>query len=195
MEFGIILTITVIVLSIFWPAYLLPMDTENYEKAKANDEATAKAAGRKRKLWHPPTWIFPVAWIAIYTLIAAAGSLHVASLSSIEAVPGKNFLAIWGLFFVNLTLNHGWSVLFFKRWWPVTAMFALFGILATAIAITVLYAVGGFWHPLWMFCLYDAWLVVALILNINVALHDPERISKKKQKKVKGYDLSESARS
>jgi translocator protein len=61
----------------------------------------------------PPSWVFPVTWTALYTDIAVTSA---ATLDQLRAAgrhtQARNYAAALG---VNLTINAGWSWLFFRQ--------------------------------------------------------------------------------
>ena len=67
-----------------------------------------------RPAWEPPSWAFPVAWTTLYGLIAV-GSGRV-----LDRAPAGERAAFARALGVNLTLNTGWTWLFFTakrpRW-------------------------------------------------------------------------------
>ncbi|MEX3510153.1 tryptophan-rich sensory protein [Kocuria carniphila] len=67
----------------------------------------------KKPAFQPPSWLFPVAWTALYADIAAIGSLSIADLG--EQGRTKEQRAYVAALATNLVLNAGWSILFFDR--------------------------------------------------------------------------------
>lgn len=90
--------------------------------------------GLRKPSFQPPAWAFPVAWTALYALIAAMGSLARMDLAEAHEMDGERDaddvrsprwrydLALA----VNLLLNAGWSAVFFrgKRLGAATAVAA-----------------------------------------------------------------------
>ena len=58
----------------------------------------------KKPRWTPPNWMFPVAWMTLYVLMAYAG----ARLSQIDGA--GTALALWSL---QIALNALWTPVFF----------------------------------------------------------------------------------
>jgi len=108
--------------------------------------------------WNPPNWIFGPVWTALYLTMAIAAWM-VWRRHGWDGAP----LPL-ALFLLQLTLNLGWSGIFFalrSPGWGVVEILALWGaILATLI---------GFWpyHRLaaLLFVPYLAWVSFASVLN------------------------------
>ncbi|QGU03349.1 TspO/MBR family protein [Corynebacterium comes] len=60
----------------------------------------------------PPAWVFPVAWTGLYASIAAVAGRSLADLR--ESGDTAEYQALRNALAANLTLNAGWSALFFK---------------------------------------------------------------------------------
>jgi translocator protein len=61
----------------------------------------------------PPDWVFPVAWTTLYTDIAVTSAAAIDQLRAAgRHTAARNYAVALG---VNLTINAGWSWLFFRR--------------------------------------------------------------------------------
>lgn len=73
-----------------------------------------------RKPWfQPPKWVFPVAWTALYTDIAAVTGLTLADLE--EQGREAEYEDLKQALLTNIILNFGWSFLFFTAKKPFLA--------------------------------------------------------------------------
>jgi tryptophan-rich sensory protein len=70
--------------------------------------------------WTPPNWMFPVAWMTLYVLMAYAG----ARLSQIDGA--GTALALWSL---QIALNALWTPVFFGLKKTKLALYCIFGTL------------------------------------------------------------------
>ncbi|MEM8554632.1 MAG: TspO/MBR family protein [Pseudomonadota bacterium] len=117
-----------------------------------------------RKPWFtPPDIVFPLAWMAIYTMSAVAAA-RVADETG-NALP----MALWAL---QIALNTLWSPVFFGLHRPrasvviVTSLWVT--VVATCVAFFPLDPVAG-----WLMVPYIVWLTVASGLNIGVIILNP----------------------
>jgi benzodiazapine receptor len=113
----------------------------------------------RKPSWNPPSWLFGPVWTALYTFMALAGWLIWRD--------GK-FIGLPGvLFCIQLTLNFGWSWLFFGLKRPdlalleIIALWAL--ILATMLTFLSLTTAAGL-----LFLLYLLWVSFATVLNFAI---------------------------
>jgi len=111
-----------------------------------------------KPVWNPPNWLFPIAWAALYMMMAFAAWL-------VWRAEGFGWaLAAWGL---QLVLNAIWSVLFFgirrlgvalaeavALWFAILACVLLFAPVSTLAAALML--------P------YLAWVSFAVVLNLTM---------------------------
>ena len=118
----------------------------------------------KKPRWTPPNWMFPVAWMTLYVLMAYAG----ARLSQIEGA--GTALALWSL---QIALNALWTPVFFGLKKTKLALYCIFGLWA-AVAVCVIV----FWQYSWIaglaFVPYLLWVSVAALLNRAVCRLNPE---------------------
>jgi translocator protein len=114
----------------------------------------------------PPSWLFPVAWTTLYTLlgIALAMILHARGAQ-------RRGLAI-AMFVLAFALNLVWSPVFFGMHQMTVGLWVLAGMFATTIPTALLF---GRIRPVagWLFLPYLAWLCVATALNYEVLRMNP----------------------
>jgi tryptophan-rich sensory protein len=116
----------------------------------------------RRPFFNPPGWVFPVAWTALFAMMAAA---FWRVLRYPEGQPGRREAIL--AFMVQITLNAGWSFAFFGARDPlaglvvVVAMFA--AILWTIIAFGRVDRLAA--RLLWP---YLAWVGFAAVLNATI---------------------------
>lgn len=115
-------------------------------------------AALNKPAWTPPNWVFPVAWTALYAMIAVAGWL------AWKARGWTAAIAIWA---IGLFLNAVWSYLMFGR----------HDILLALVDIAALWlAIAAFIVAAWpldrrasgLFLPYLAWVTFAAGLNAAV---------------------------
>lgn len=116
----------------------------------------------EKPAFSPPNWIFGPAWTFLYILMGIALFLVLRQIPQTTAV--NNALI---LFAVQLTLNIGWSFIFFGLKSPLWAFIEIlilwFAILATVIYFfRVSYAAGVLMIP------YLVWVTFAAFLNGSV---------------------------
>lgn len=108
--------------------------------------------------FNPPDWVFAPVWSALFLLMAVAAWRI---WRPAGAVAARRELA---LFFVQLALNLGWSVIFFGLRAPGWALLELLFLVAAVVATTV-----AFWRrdrlAGALFAPYAAWVGFALALN------------------------------
>lgn len=114
--------------------------------------------------WTPPNWLFPVAWTALYLLMAGAGAR--AAVSPDNAVA----MALWAL---QIALNGLWTPVFFGLRRIRLGLVVLVG-----LWIAVFWGMIELWQVDWlaglMFVPYLAWVSVAGALNLSVMRLNPE---------------------
>lgn len=106
----------------------------------------------------PPNWIFPVAWTALYILIAIAGW------RVWRAPEGRAALGVW---IVALGLNAAWSFLMFGQHAIGLALVDIYALLAAIFAFIVL-AWKADRPAALLFVPYAAWVSFASVLNLAV---------------------------
>jgi tryptophan-rich sensory protein len=139
--------------SVAWPAALRSGTQYEYYERRMNHVKIA-----------PKPWVFKVVWPILYGLVAATGIIHF--LSKPMNVPADDYyIAIVVLFFVNITLNHLWTILFFVNKQPLLALTDAFALFFTAVVIEVLLGIEELTLPFWLYFPYTLWLFIAIILN------------------------------
>ena len=116
----------------------------------------------------PPAILFPIAWGALYLLIAV----------SIGTLLERGDVSVLRLWLLQLLLNFLWSVLFFALRSP---FFGLLCILALDVVVFsyIVYAAGRRAIAAWLFVPYLLWLIFATYLNgyIYVNNQRPQMVS------------------
>lgn len=110
----------------------------------------------------PPGWLFGPVWLILYGLIAASGYLYWD-----ESVPSTLRDVLLAFYFINLVLNKIWTPLFFDQGRRKWAFFIIILILLTAITVTVLLAIEGFWLSFGLYIPYPIWVLFASYLNLQ----------------------------
>jgi tryptophan-rich sensory protein len=114
----------------------------------------------------PPRWAFPVAWTALYAMIAASGYRVWRAPDS----PARSrALALWG---AQLGLNAAWTPIFFGAKSPEAALGDI-GLLLPAIAAYASQARRVDTPAAWMMAPYMGWVSSATALNTGIALRNP----------------------
>lgn len=78
----------------------------------ATDPGSRWYAALDKPAWTPPSWVFPIAWSALYADIAAVEALVLAQ--SAEAGENRVWRGDVAAMTANLLLNAGWSAVFFR---------------------------------------------------------------------------------
>jgi tryptophan-rich sensory protein len=122
--------------------------------------------------WQPPPIAFPLVWTPLYADIAVVTA---AALTSLEG-QGRNdeAAALRRSLAVNLVLNTGWSVLFWRgrRPWVATAWCAALAGHSARLARRVGEVDPSLHHAL---APYPAWCGFATTLNAAIARRNPNR--------------------
>ena len=121
--------------------------------------------GLRKPSWNPPNWAFPIAWTALYTMIAVAGWL-------VWREVGLGFpIAVYA---VQLVLNAAWSWLFFGLRRPDLA-FAELVVFWLSIGATILVFAPVSALAAWLMVPYFAWVSFAGVLNWKLWQLNPAR--------------------
>jgi benzodiazapine receptor len=108
--------------------------------------------------WTPPDWLFPVAWLVLYIMMAVA-AWRIWDFAGI-GIP----LYVWG---IQLVLNAGWSAVFFGLRSPMLCLFEVFALwLAVAATIFTFATVDMFSAALLI--PYLVWVSFAAALNLSI---------------------------
>jgi tryptophan-rich sensory protein len=111
--------------------------------------------------WNPPAWVFGPAWTLLYTLMSIAAW----RVWRHQDQPGtKSALT---LFFIQLVLNAGWSLVFFGLHQPGWAM-----VVILALWLILLSLQRAFWRidrlAAWLWLPYLLWVSFATTLNAAI---------------------------
>lgn len=110
--------------------------------------------------WNPPGWVFGPVWTVLYAAMAVAAW-------RVWASGDARRRAALALYFIQLALNLGWSVVFFGLQSPGLA-FAEILVLAAAIAATMVVFFRIDRLAGWLFVPYLAWVGFAAALNFSI---------------------------
>jgi tryptophan-rich sensory protein len=119
--------------------------------------------GLTKPAWTPPNWLFPVAWTALYLMIALAAA-------RLSVLPGNAYaMALWA---VQIALNTLWTPTFFGAH---RTRLALVVIVALWLVVLALIVVAFALDPLagLMLLPYELWLSYAAALNFWIDRHNP----------------------
>jgi len=122
----------------------------------------------KKPAWTPPNWMFPVVWMSLYLLMAAA-----AARAAVVQGAGVG-LALWSVQIAFCTL---WTPIFFGLKRMKAALVAMAGLWLSVTATMVVFFTLDFWAGL-LFLPYVAWVTVAGALNVALVLMNPEEARK-----------------
>lgn len=116
----------------------------------------------------PPAWLFPVAWIILYTLMGIAFFLVWTSPTS-QHLTTKSKATFFIIYFIQLIFNFFWSIFFFNLGWH---LFSFFWLIALWIMILALVIWGFRRHHgvAWTLVPYLLWVTFAGYLNIMIAV-------------------------
>ncbi len=112
--------------------------------------------------WQPPGWVFPMVWTAIFAMAAVAGVL--AWNGSHSKIARQNVLIV---FLMNGVLNVTWSLLFFRLRRPDWALFEVFFLWASIVALIVACARRDR-RTVWLLAPYLVWVTIAAVLNYEI---------------------------
>jgi tryptophan-rich sensory protein len=113
---------------------------------------------------NPPNWVFAPVWTILYLLMGVA-----AFLVWRNGWGKKEVRLAMGLFFIQLTLNLLWSVLFFGLQSPGLALLEII-FLWLAILLTIILFHGINKMAGWLLTPYILWVSFAVYLNLSVWL-------------------------
>lgn len=120
--------------------------------------------GLNKPVWTPPDWVFPVTWIVLYVLMAAAGARA-------AMLPDNGFaMGFWAL---QIAFNGLWTPVFFGlkniRLGMAVVSFLWLSVLGAMLALWQIDMVAGL-----MFVPYLIWVTIAASLNAAVWKLNPE---------------------
>ncbi|MFE1381860.1 TspO/MBR family protein [Streptomyces sp. NPDC058740] len=122
--------------------------------------------GLSKPGWQPPSWAFGVVWTPMYASIAFAAG------HALGRTRGRERVRTAALFGINLTLNAGWTWLFFRQRSPRAA---LVGTLLLDLCNAGLIRQNARTDPVAARALlpYAAWCVFATVLNGSLSRRNP----------------------
>ena len=117
----------------------------------------------------PPSWVFPIAWTILYTLIIASGVVFLSATTTISAgIRSTGFFyycAAW-------VLNLSWSQIFFRFQRPDLSFVVILAMLAfIALNIRAFYPVSRL--SAYLLVPYVAWVSFATYLNGYILFMNP----------------------
>jgi tryptophan-rich sensory protein len=132
--------------------------------------ATTPASAWYRSLdkpkWQPPPVAFPLVWTPLYVLLASAGA------RSLDRTAGDERASFKRAYLVNLLLNAGWTVVFFRARKPKLALIEIAALNGSNIRLL---------HRAWQadrlagtaLLPYVIWTAFATALNASIAVRNP----------------------
>ena len=108
----------------------------------------------------PPKWLFPVAWTIIYILMGIAYLIY---RNDNDNYHTKR------LYYLQLTLNFLWSVIFFNLKWRFVSIIWIIILLVSVIALMKRFNLEEK-KSYYLFIPYLLWLLFATYLNIGIYL-------------------------
>jgi len=119
-------------------------------------------AGLAKPSWTPPPFVFPIAWTALYILMAVAlWRLWDRTAPS----PARSSAIAW--FMIQLALNGIWSPVFFS-WHGIRTALAIIVALLIAIILTMIATSRADKAAMWLLVPYLAWVAYATTVNAGV---------------------------
>lgn len=117
--------------------------------------------------WTPPKLVFPVAWTALYAMIAVSGWRV---WKRPDGPDRSRALALWG---AQLGINAAWTPIFFSAMRPRAALVDVTA-LVPAVAAYGLTAARVDRPAGWMMAPYLAWTGFAAVLNADIVRRNPD---------------------
>lgn len=124
---------------------------------------TAWYPALRKPAWTPPGWVFGPVWTVLYTLMATAAWLVRRSAPARPSL-AKSALRLWWL---QLGLNLGWSLVFFGRRRPDWGLLVI-AALELAIVGTMVLASRVSRAAAALLAPYAGWTAFALVLNYRI---------------------------
>ncbi len=109
---------------------------------------------RSHAAFSPPRWLFGMAWSFLYAFMSLSIIVFWNSFSTSSV-----YTATLILYLINIVLNKIWTPTFFRLNSPRWAFVILFAMLSTAIAVEVLFWVGGAILSALFYLPYPLWLL------------------------------------
>lgn len=133
----------------------------------ATDPGTGWYKSLDKPSWQPPSWLFPVAWTALYASIAVVSGKVLSDTDSGSEADEERHDEYKKALLVNLALNAGWSFAFFKA-----KKLGLASVVAGALAASSsqLAKLAGKQDPKLKLALtpYSAWTAFATALTTDI---------------------------
>lgn len=117
--------------------------------------------------WTPPNWVFTPVWTALYLLMTIASYRIWIAIRGQGAEPLKHACML--LYFGQLALNLGWSLVFFGMRSPGAGLTEMAALIIAAAATTLCFYYKDRLASLLMLP-YLAWLCYAFSLNAGIVL-------------------------
>ena len=110
----------------------------------------------------PPSWIFPVVWTLLYTLMGISSYLIIISGGEEECI--KDAISVYAY---QLTVNFLWPTFFFSfQWFFVSFLWILLLILLVAVMIRKFWKLSK--AAAYLIITYLLWLCFAAYLNLTI---------------------------
>ena len=127
----------------------------------ATDPSSAWYSTLRKPSWQPPPAAFPLVWTPLYALLAVAGT------RALDSTTGPDRAALRRAYGLNLLLNAGWTVLFFRARSPEIAL-AEIGALNVSNLLLLRRAAAADRLAGAALAPYVAWTVFATCLNAAI---------------------------
>jgi translocator protein len=116
-------------------------------------------AGLVKPSFNPPNWVFAPVWTALYVLMAVAAwrAWRKAGIMSVALT----------LYFLQLTFNFAWSLIFFAQHQIAIALADIVVLLISVAATAISFFRADRWAGL-MLLPYLAWISFATLLNYEI---------------------------
>lgn len=123
-------------------------------------------ANLNKPWFNPPNWVFPVAWTALYTMIAYA-LWRLLGARPVTGPSREGWKLAIGAFLVQLALNAAWTPVFFSA-----HAIGLGLVVVATLLVMVLWTIRLTWRfdrlAAWLLVPYAVWVAFATILNAAV---------------------------
>jgi tryptophan-rich sensory protein len=120
--------------------------------------------GLRKPVWFPPKWVFPVAWTALYIVMAVA-AMRVGGIAG-----NGQAMAFWAL---QIALNTLWTPVFFGLH-KMRAGMVVMVLLWLSVAATTWTCFGLDFVAGLLFVPYMVWVCIAFALNLASIRLNPE---------------------
>jgi tryptophan-rich sensory protein len=121
--------------------------------------------GLKKPSWVPPNWLFPVAWMSIYLLIAFAGA-------RVAGLEGNAYaMVFWA---IQIAFNALWTPVFFGLRHLRASIPIMACLWCAVLGATITHWQLDMWAGL-AFMPYMAWVTVAAVLNFSLVRLNPDQ--------------------